>query len=64
MSQNAKRFENPDYLGDGVYVGHDSYQVWVWTSNGVDESAPIALEAPVLEALVRYARRIGMGISP
>lgn len=42
------------YLGDGVYAGHDGYQVWVYTQEG----NRIALEPPVLEALLAYDKRI------
>ena len=43
------------YIGDGVYAGFDGYQIWIWTSNGVEESAPIALEGPTLLSLTKYA---------
>jgi hypothetical protein len=42
------------YLGDGVYARFDGYQVVIWTSNGIDKSAEIALEPEVLRALVQY----------
>lgn len=51
---NAK---DKDYLGDGVYVGHDGYQIWLWTSDGITVSNTIALDPTVYEALVRYAAR-------
>ena len=51
---NTDHFQEARYVGDGVYAGHDGYQVWVWTSNGVVESEPIALETEVLEKLVRF----------
>jgi hypothetical protein len=46
-----------DYIGDGVYVSSEGWQIWVRTQReiGVHE---IALEPPAFEALVRYARRI------
>lgn len=43
-----------DYLGDGVYCEFDGYQIWLFTQKG----ARIALEPSVLEALVRYQKRI------
>lgn len=48
-----------DYLGDGVYVGHDGYQIWLGTQYG----NRIALEPSVMAALLRYAGRIAPGDS-
>jgi hypothetical protein len=47
----------PTYLGDGVYASFDGYQIWLKTEreNGWHE---IALEPPVVSALVAYADRI------
>lgn len=45
-----------DYLGDGVYVGHDGYQLWL-TVDSHSNRELIALEPSVLEALNRYAKR-------
>lgn len=45
-----------DYLGDGVYAGHDGFQVWLATLQG----SRIALEPTVLAALNRYAKRVGI----
>lgn len=60
MSRNADRFHNVEYLGDGVYAGHDSYEVWVWASNGVNETPPVALEPGTLHSLIQYARHQGI----
>lgn len=57
---NKDRFSDVTYLGDGVYAGHDGYQVWIWTSNGIEESAAIALERGTLHTLLSYAQRIGV----
>jgi hypothetical protein len=42
------------YLGDGVYAGNDGYYIWLWISDGISESRPIALEPQVLAALKKY----------
>lgn len=42
------------YLGDGVYAGQDGYHIWLWTSNGVEDSSPIALEPAVIDFLNTY----------
>lgn len=60
MSRNADRFRDVAHLGDGTYAGHDGYQVWVWASDGLHETAPVALEPGVLTALVQYAQRRGV----
>ncbi len=46
-----------DYLGDGVYVEHDGYNIILTTErdNGIET---IYLEPPVLAALVRYRDRL------
>lgn len=47
------------YLGDGVYVGHDGYQIWLTVENGIEVTDAIALEPLVLDRLLAYvsARR-------
>lgn len=42
------------YLGDGVYAGHDGYQVWLTVGSHMNAEL-IALEPDVLKALVTYA---------
>lgn len=47
-----------EYIGDGVYARFDGYQVWIWTSNGISDGQPIALEPEVLEALFKYNKEV------
>lgn len=47
-----------DYLGDGVYVSHDGYQIWLAANHPSNKS--VAIEPAVLRALINYAKRIGM----
>ena len=51
-----------DYLGDSVYSDFDGYHIILTTENGLpdDPSNRIAIEPSVLQALIRYAVRIGM----
>ena len=56
---NTLSLKRKRYIGDGVYAGFDGYQIWLWTSDGVEESAPIALEGPTLLALTKYASDLG-----
>lgn len=49
--------KGPAYLGDGVYVSHDGYQLWIHV--GAHDNPPVvALEPQVLIALNEYARSI------
>lgn len=54
------RFPNlahKDYLGDGVYVGHDGYHIVLWLeSTGAYGRDAIALEPAVLRNLEDYVR--------
>ena len=45
------------YIGDGVYVEHDGYQMWLTTEreNGTDR---IAMEGNVFYGLVTYAANV------
>lgn len=54
MRVDTSELREKDYLGDGVYVGHDGYQLWVWTQDGDS----IALEPPVIDALNAYWARV------
>ncbi len=56
MPDDGKR----DYIGDGVYVEFDGCGVWLKANDFDHPSDEIYLEAGVLEALVRFARRMGM----
>ena len=51
--------EPEEYLGDAVYASHDGYQVWLRTGDGNNQR--IALEPPVIAALVRYVERLSPG---
>lgn len=52
-----------EYLGDGVYVGHDNFHIVLWLES---ESAfgpnAIALEPAVMGALQRYIDRVTPGV--
>lgn len=52
--------KDPTYLGDGVYAGHDGFQVWVGTevlSDGRPVGS-IALEPHVLKMLNDYVEKL------
>lgn len=54
MRVDTEELRDKDYLGDGVYAGHDGFQVWLWTQQGDS----IALEPAVLAKLNAYWARI------
>ena len=46
------------YLGDGVYAHCDGYYIWLAANDHRNDV--IAIEGPVLLALIAYAKRAGM----
>lgn len=52
-----------DYLGDGLYVYHDGWHVWLYTSNGVSETNRVALEPGVLGRLQDWLERVRTELS-
>jgi hypothetical protein len=57
-----KGVKDPDYLGDGVYCGHDGngvLVVWLVHPGSLGPDA-IALEPQVMSALVRYRQRLSL----
>lgn len=51
---------DPQYLGDGVYVGHDGYQLWLSVGDHVHPT--IALEPGLAQRIVDYAKSKGVGL--
>lgn len=49
---------NRTYIGDGVYAGHDSFQIWIVCSDGERDYNPVALERAVMAALIHYAAKV------
>ena len=62
VEEMKKILRDLDYLGDGVYVGHDGYQIVVFLTEGGGSYGPdaIALESGVLEELGRYRERVNL----
>lgn len=59
---DTNSLQDKDYLGDGVYVGHDGYHIILWLDDGGPPGRPIALEPSVMNALDRYRNRVRKGI--
>ncbi len=47
-----------DYLGDGVYVAHDGYGMWLTAEDGIQATDGIYIEPLVFESLVRFVARM------
>jgi len=55
------KFETRRYLGDGVYVDHDGWQVRLTTETAAARATnTIYLEKTALDALHRYAIKFGL----
>jgi hypothetical protein len=52
----AHELQRRIYLADGVYAGHDGYQLWLMTNRDGSVHA-IALDNSALAALLAYIRR-------
>jgi len=50
-----KAIMNDEYLGDGVYVSHDGYHIWLAVNH--HENKVVAIEASVMRALIVYAQK-------
>lgn len=46
------------YLGDGLYVQFDGYQVWLLANSHTHPTDKVALEPPVLEAFLSFVREL------
>ncbi len=43
---------NRKYLGDGLYMEYDGFNVWLITNNGVTDTNKVALEPEVLKCFI------------
>ena len=46
------------YLGDGLYVSFDGYQVRLYASNGMETTNEVYLDPHVLDAFTSYLKTI------
>lgn len=51
--------QNVEYLGDGVYVENQDYQIKLMTGNHLSPSNTVYLDKKVWEYLKAYAIRVG-----
>jgi hypothetical protein len=52
---DTHKCERRAYLGDGVYIGHDGWQLWLLTERD-DGLHRVALDQQVQHALLTYLR--------
>ena len=55
---NMNDLQSTEYLGDGVYAGHDGFQFWLFTHDGVHVTNAVALEPMVYQAFDDWVERI------
>lgn len=58
MSLNPNGLEYIRYIGDGVYVGTDGYQTWLYTFDGIKVTNKIALERNVWKELLAWDQEV------
>ncbi len=53
-----KHGQEVSYIGDGVYAyfDYDEGQVYIYISNGIKESDPIALNDDTILSLIQFAK--------
>lgn len=47
-----------EYLGDGLYVDFDGWQVRLWADRGPDGLSEVYLEPDVLVSFLRYVEKL------
>lgn len=53
-----KGFQDPEYLGDAVYIGHDGYHVVLRLNTHYNTEGQISLEPDMLDKLPAYYKRM------
>lgn len=46
------------YLGDGAYIGHDGFQVWIIAHDGYRVTEAVALDEIASKGVVEYFKRL------
>ncbi len=52
MSDDPKPARPPEYLGDGVYMSDDEFQIWLHVGGHLNPPV-VALDKPTFDALVK-----------
>ncbi|OBG06593.1 hypothetical protein A5772_21535 [Mycolicibacter sinensis] len=54
----------PTYLGDGLYVTHDGYQVELYAHNGLEKTNSVYLAPAEIQSFLNYLKKIGLHDAP
>jgi hypothetical protein len=59
-NMNTQRIElhDKDYLGDGVYIGHDGFALYLRANDPDNPTDEVVIEPAVWRELVRYVDRV------
>lgn len=60
MSERHPLMQEPQRLGDGVYIGHDGYQLRLSVNDHMHPT--IALEPGIAQKILDYAKAKGVGL--
>ena len=58
MTKRLEDLQDAEYLGDGLYAGHDGFHVWLVAHDGYRTTNAVGLEPPVLKAFDEYRERL------
>jgi hypothetical protein len=50
--------KDQEYIGDGVYVGHDGWHIWLYANHHENPTDKIALEPEVYERLLAWVEKL------
>ena len=50
--------QDTSYLGDGAYVGHDGFQIWLVTHDGYSTTNAVAVDFVAADDLVNYIKHL------
>lgn len=54
--QLVKRLMDKHYIGDGAYVHHDGFNVWLTTSDGTRDTNRVCLEPSVMASFEAWMK--------
>jgi hypothetical protein len=58
IDASLESLKQPEYLGDGLYVSWDGWQIRLYAHNGVEATNEVFLEPEVLVAFLRYTQNL------
>jgi hypothetical protein len=50
------------YLGDGLYVSFDGWQIELYASNGIEKTNSVLLDSDTLAAFLKYVERLQQSV--